>query len=170
MNRMLDPYGLGYRPMMSDAEDVDTQSVVNRMNANQAYEQSPFGRVNAMLTRQTDALEGSSGFNPVNMMLEGAKTANRWLGAAAGHGDRVTYGDMLAPLGVTAMTAPFMPRNALGSAGGKLAAGSGEPQGVRAYHGSPHDFDKFDAAKIGDGEGTQLQGYGFNFTTDANLA
>jgi hypothetical protein len=103
---MLDPYGLGYRPMMSDAEDVDTQSVVNRMNANQAYEQSPFGRVNAMLTRQTDALEGSSSWNPINMMLEGAKSANKWLGAMQ-YPEQVQTGDMLAPLGLGAMAAPF---------------------------------------------------------------
>lgn len=28
-----------------------------------------------------------------------------------------------------------------------------KPQGVRAYHGSPHDFERFDLGKIGTGEG-----------------
>jgi hypothetical protein len=32
--------------------------------------------------------------------------------------------------------------------------------GIRAYHSSPHDFDKFDLSKIGTGEGNQAYGYG----------
>lgn len=34
---------------------------------------------------------------------------------------------------------------------------------IRAYHGSPHDFDKFDASKIGTGEGAQAYGHGLYF-------
>lgn len=30
---------------------------------------------------------------------------------------------------------------------------------IRAYHGSPHDFDKFDMSKIGTGEGAQAYGH-----------
>ena len=36
-------------------------------------------------------------------------------------------------------------------------------QGIRAYHGSPHDFDKFDLSKIGTGEGAQAYGHGLYF-------
>ena len=32
------------------------------------------------------------------------------------------------------------------------------PKGIRAYHGSPHDFDRFDMSKIGTGEGAQAYG------------
>jgi hypothetical protein len=35
--------------------------------------------------------------------------------------------------------------------------------GIRAYHSSPHDFDKFDIAKIGTGEGAQAYGHGLYF-------
>ena len=35
---------------------------------------------------------------------------------------------------------------------------------IRAYHGSPHDFDKFDASKIGTGEGAQAYGHGLYFS------
>lgn len=35
--------------------------------------------------------------------------------------------------------------------------------GIRAYHGSPHDFDKFDMGKIGTGEGAQAYGHGLYF-------
>jgi hypothetical protein len=50
---------------------------------------------------------------------------------------------------------------ALGSAGGK---------GIRAYHGSPHDFDKFDVSKIGTGEGAQAYGHGIYVAENPSVA
>jgi hypothetical protein len=44
------------------------------------------------------------------------------------------------------------------------------PKGIRAYHGSPHDFDRFDMGKIGTGEGGQLGGRGMNFTDNPAVA
>jgi len=41
---------------------------------------------------------------------------------------------------------------------------------IRAYHGSPHDFDAFDASKIGTGEGNQAYGYGLYFAQNENVA
>ena len=38
--------------------------------------------------------------------------------------------------------------------------GRAEQKGITAYHGSPHDFDKFDLSKIGTGEGAQVYGHG----------
>ena len=35
-------------------------------------------------------------------------------------------------------------------------AGDAVRQTIRAYHGSPHDFDRFDASKLGTGEGNQV--------------
>lgn len=37
------------------------------------------------------------------------------------------------------------------------------PQGIIAYHGSPHSFDRFDISKIGTGEGAQAYGHGLYF-------
>jgi hypothetical protein len=37
------------------------------------------------------------------------------------------------------------------------------PKGIKAYHSSPHDFDKFDLSKIGTGEGAQVYGHGLYF-------
>lgn len=34
---------------------------------------------------------------------------------------------------------------------------------IKAYHGSPHSFDKFDLSKIGTGEGAQAYGHGLYF-------
>lgn len=36
-------------------------------------------------------------------------------------------------------------------------------KGIRAFHGSPHDFDRFDISKIGTGEGVQAYGHGLYF-------
>jgi hypothetical protein len=44
------------------------------------------------------------------------------------------------------------------------------PKYIRAYHGSPYDFDRFDASKIGTGEGMAAYGYGHNFTSRKDIA
>jgi hypothetical protein len=45
-------------------------------------------------------------------------------------------------------------------AAGETVLGAGP---IRAYHGSPHDFDRFDLSKIGTGEGAQAYGHGLYF-------
>lgn len=42
--------------------------------------------------------------------------------------------------------------------------------GIKAYHGSPHDFDRFDLSKIGTGEGAQAYGHGLYFAEDERVA
>lgn len=39
-----------------------------------------------------------------------------------------------------------------------------------AYHGTPHEFDEFDMAKIGTGEGAQAYGWGLYFAGDRGIA
>lgn len=41
---------------------------------------------------------------------------------------------------------------------------------IRAYHGSPYDFDRFDASKIGTGEGAQSFGHGLYFAGAEDVA
>ena len=41
---------------------------------------------------------------------------------------------------------------------------------IRAYHGSPYAFDKFDPTKIGSGEGAQAYGYGHYFAGNEDVA
>ena len=45
-----------------------------------------------------------------------------------------------------------------------------KPPGIRAFHGSPHDFDKFDMSKIGTGEGAQAYGHGLYFAENEGVA
>lgn len=42
--------------------------------------------------------------------------------------------------------------------------------GIKAYHGSPHDFDKFSMDKIGTGEGAQAYGHGLYFAENEGVA
>jgi hypothetical protein len=43
-------------------------------------------------------------------------------------------------------------------------------KGIRAYHGSPHDFDKFSLEHIGKGEGAQAYGHGLYFAESEGVA
>jgi len=43
-------------------------------------------------------------------------------------------------------------------------------EGIRAYHGSPHDFDEFSTANIGTGEGVQAYGHGLYFAGKEDVA
>lgn len=61
---------------------------------------------------------------------------------------------------------PFAETN---SATAGIGPASG-PVGIRAYHGSPHDFDAFDLSKIGTGEGAQAYGHGLYFAENENVA
>lgn len=42
--------------------------------------------------------------------------------------------------------------------------------GIKAYHGSPHDFDRFSMDKIGTGEGAQAYGHGLYFAENPQTA
>src|SRR5690606_18965584 len=62
-----------------------------------------------------------------------------------------------------------------GSSSRREPAGAGsviDPSnvGIRAYHGSPHDFDRFSMDKIGTGEGAQAYGHGLYFAEAEDVA
>lgn len=72
--------------------------------------------------------------------------------------DRAAESITLGGLGAGAALAPR----------GALAAGAARP--IKAYHGSPHDFDRFDLSKIGTGEGAQAYGHGLYFAENEAVA
>jgi hypothetical protein len=45
-----------------------------------------------------------------------------------------------------------------------------EQRKLRAYHGTPHEVDKFSTSKIGTGEGAQAYGHGLYFTDSPDIA
>ena len=84
------------------------------------------------------------------------------MGAGPAPGTRAASGELFsnAPTGAAVPLA----LNAL------ERAGVDAPQGIRAYHGSPHDFDRFDLSKIGTGEGAQAYGHGLYFAEAEDVA
>ncbi len=74
-------------------------------------------------------------------------------------------------LGRAAM-AGGVPRDlmSVGGAADKAGMLASEPPSITAYHGSPHDFDKFDISKIGTGEGAQAYGHGLYFAGNEGVA
>jgi len=42
--------------------------------------------------------------------------------------------------------------------------------GIKAFHGSPHSFERFDTSKIGTGEGAQAYGHGLYFAENEGVA
>lgn len=83
------------------------------------------------------------GYGAGQMMAEGSR--------AIGQGDYLGGGAGLA-LGMAGMI-PGAPK-----------------KGIRAFHGSPHDFDRFSLDKIGTGEGAQAYGHGLYFAEKQEVA
>src|SRR5262245_18137051 len=44
------------------------------------------------------------------------------------------------------------------------------PGAIRAFHGSPYNFSRFDSSKIGTGEGAQVYGHGLYFAENEGVA
>jgi hypothetical protein len=85
-----------------------------------------------------------------------------------GLADLTNVAQNFMPLGGSAVGAakaavPLLGGLARGAAREAPAAESALAQGIRAYHSSPHDFDRFDLSKIGTGEGAQVYGHGLYF-------
>ena len=73
------------------------------------------------------------------------------------------------PLGQSLMETGGFLANFIGPGAKLPPAAAPKPQGIRAHHSSPHDFDKFDWTKIGGGEGNQAFGYGHYFAGDPKV-
>jgi hypothetical protein len=95
-----------------------------------------------------------------------------WLRSAAqgvvGLGESTQTGS-LTPEALATLTMGSVGTGATLGARGALASGASKPS-IRAYHGSPHSFEKFDTAKIGTGEGAQAYGHGLYFAEKEGTA
>ena len=93
-----------------------------------------------------------------------AEPENKWAGLL---GESVGG---LAPI-IAAAKAPQIARGLLQGAENLAAPRTMNPQtGAIVWHGSPHKFDKFDASKIGTGEGAQAYGHGLYLAEDRGIA
>src|SRR6185437_16727922 len=75
----------------------------------------------------------------------------------------MTSGDMIKPAADLAMMTTL-------GAGAVPQEADALNMGIKAYHGSPHDFDAFDLSKIGTGEGAQAYGHGIYMAENPSVA
>jgi len=59
---------------------------------------------------------------------------------------------------------------AAGGVAGALERLIAKGKAIKAYHGSPHDFERFSMEKIGTGEGAQAYGHGLYFAENEDVA
>lgn len=77
---------------------------------------------------------------------------------------------MVAPMAIAAK-APQIARGLLQAGENAMIPRTLNPQtGAIVWHGSPHKFDKFDASKIGTGEGAQAYGHGLYLAESPEVA
>ena len=80
------------------------------------------------------------------------------------------YPDPMNPLAASMLDKGGFLANFIGPGAKLPPPPAPKPQGIRAYHGSPHDFDKFDMSRIGTGEGAQAYGRGLYFAESEGVA
>jgi hypothetical protein len=118
---------------------------------------------------QRRAQDYRAGISDALMQSWPAELAKSAYGAVTLPGD--VYAGKVNPMSDEAVgrAAEFAGLLTLGAGG--IPAGKNEMRmGIKAYHGSPHDFDRFDMSKIGTGEGAQAYGHGLYFAGDEGVA
>jgi len=119
-------------------------------------------------------LDDPSGY--VGGLLGEAWKRFRGVDPQTGQADYFNRGGLAGLLGMPSWDEQSPTDIAMGFAGSTTPALKGvagalaKPQGIRAYHGSPHDFDRFDLSKIGTGEGAQAYGHGLYFAESPGVA
>ena len=115
-------------------------------------------------------LNSAAAFAPVISDILDIETAGEDIGKAY---DEPTWGNVGGAGLAAAMAAAGLIPGAgeaiglLGSVGKRAPAAK---PGIRAYHGSPHSFDKFDLKYMGTGEGAQAYGKGHYFAGEEAVA
>jgi len=110
-----------------------------------------------------ELVEMSYGNMPLRINPYAGRTASFVPEMKPGRGAQVA--DLLSLVGV-----PGGGRTAAAAIGGAAADLGGVERAMLAYHGTPHRFERFDASKIGTGEGAQAYGHGLYFAESPDVA
>ncbi len=110
-----------------------------------------------------ELVEMSYGNMPLRINPYAGRTASFVPEMKPGRGAQVA--DLLSLAGV-----PGGGRTAAAAIGGAAADLGGVERAMLAYHGTPHRFERFDASKIGTGEGAQAYGHGLYFAESPKVA
>jgi len=156
------PYAKGGKVRFTDNPDV--QAMVVRMakdklppGVKRATQQADKSALIASAKPARQAIQGYLGMDPSYSVMD--PQAER-LASAYRTGEATSVlGDLAGAL------SPFAYASALSKVG--QVPGIAE---LIAYHGSPHKFKKFDASKIGTGEGIGAYGHGLYFAENPNVA
>ncbi|NDF52183.1 MAG: hypothetical protein EB116_19265, partial [Betaproteobacteria bacterium] len=109
------------------------------------------------IRQASEALQGFIGFDPRYSVMD--PEAESLASAYRGGESASVISDLVGAL------SPFAYASAMSKA--SQIPGMAE---LIAYHGSPHKFKKFDASKIGTGEGSQVYGHGLYFAENPEVA
>lgn len=146
---------------MASMEDLkkylETSGYMLARGAKQFRENMP--TVSGILGSPAEYLPGSGFVTGQQDLTEAARNAQtgNYGEAAIGAGNAALgYGSGI--LDMATLGAAALPRTMAKKA--VEAVSEIAPEVIRAYHGSPYSFDKFDLSKIGSGEGAQAYGHG----------
>jgi hypothetical protein len=117
--------------------------------------------VNAEMQRQAEAQAQAPAAEPTGDVMQADPG-----GSGAARGGKIEDGDRMDPRNLPGIHLKTDHRFAAGGA----TPNTDEDVGFDAYHGSPHEFDQFDIAKIGTGEGAQAYGHGLYFAENEDVA
>jgi hypothetical protein len=119
--------------------------------------------------RQAELDRYRAGIKDALMQSWPAELAKSAYGAATLPGD--VYAGRVDPMSDEAVGRSAELAGLLTMGAGGIPAGRNEMRmGIKAYHGSPHDFDQFSMSKIGTGEGAQAYGHGLYFAGNEDVA
>ena len=148
-----------YQPTLTDRLQSGLSSVLGQHMGERATnflnDLSPVGAVTGAWDAGKQFANASTG--PVTWGKAG-------MGAAA----LASLGASILPYGQDARMALQAGQQPLKGMFGRLLGD--ESGAIRAWHGSPHDFDQFDMSKIGTGEGAQAYGHGLYFAESPDVA
>jgi hypothetical protein len=115
------------------------------------------GGVGGTTRLRPEALEAAMVLAP--MSVPAGRATNAAAMAAGRAGERFAERAIPSAMDRGGITAEFL-----------RAMGSNTVSPLDVYHGSPHKFDRFDASKIGTGEGAQAFGHGLYFAESPEVA
>ena len=115
------------------------------------------GGVGGTTRLRPEALEATMALAP--MAVPAGRAANAAAMAAGRAGERFAERAIPGAMYRGGITAEFL-----------RAMGSNTVSPLDVYHGTPHKFDRFDASKIGTGEGAQAFGHGLYFAESPGVA
>jgi hypothetical protein len=155
-------------PVVSRAQDVraPSRADIDRMRLEPNYARAQAEVFRRMRAQGADGVDIGHGVQ-VDLDVRNLRSPHATFDPARRH-----EADLLAGLGAG------MAAGAAAHEG--LVGGQDEPEeyqdgglirrGIRAFHGSPHRFDRFDLSKVGSGEGMQAYGHGLYFAEDEAIA